>query len=365
MRIALVFPTVGRGTVDWSGIPAGLARGIAAAGHEPVLVPIGVPQVLRRAGDVYALLRFRRRGLGAMTKPVVRRRTREARRRLGPTDRVVLMGTTFEIAPTVPYVTYDDMTVPQFAELQRLPAAITEPWVARQARALDRAVACCVTGEWVARSLAADYGVDPARIVRVGIGANTVVGRVADRDWSVPRFLFIGVDWERKGGQHVVDAFGALRAELPEATLELIGRTPGITAAGVTDRGWIDMRTPEGREALLDALRRATCFVMPSRFEPFGIVHAEAGLAGIPSIGTTVGDVATTIGDGGITVDPGDRAALIGAMRTLADPDAARRYGALAYEHAQQFTWENVARRILGALDVAPGSSEPGPPRLA
>jgi hypothetical protein len=34
MRIALVFPTVGRGTVDWSGIPAGLARGLDALGHE-------------------------------------------------------------------------------------------------------------------------------------------------------------------------------------------------------------------------------------------------------------------------------------------------------------------------------------------
>ena len=72
----------------------------------------------------------------------------------------------------------------------------------------------------------------------------------------------------------MVAAFRDLRATIPEAALELIDRTPGVTEPGVTD-GWIDMRTPEGLDRLLAAFHRATCFVMPSRFEPFAIVHAE------------------------------------------------------------------------------------------
>ena len=75
----------------------------------------------------------------------------------------------------------------------------------------------------------------------------------------------------------------------------------------------------------------------------------------MPSIGTTVGGVDAVIGPGGMTVPPGDHAALVRAMRDLADPQTTRRYGALAQEHARQFTWENVARRIVEALDVEPG----------
>jgi glycogen synthase len=365
VKLALIFPTVGRGTVDWSGIPAGLARGLEALGHEPLLVPLGLPHALRRATDVLALVRYRRRGLGAMTAPAVRRRTRVAHERLPAADGAVLMGTTFEIPATLPYVTYDDMTVPQFASLQRLPAALAGPWRERQTRALSGARACCVTGSWVADSLVADYGIDPARIARVGIGANTVSAPVDDRDWSTPRFLFVGVDWERKGGQRVVDAFRDVRRAIPTATLELIGRIPEITEPGVTVRGWLDMRTAAGREALLAAYRRATCFVMPSRFEPFAIVHAEAGMAGVPSIGTTQGGAAEVIGPGGTTVDPGDHDALVRAMTSLADPDTARRLGELASRHAPRFTWEQVAVRILKRLDDEPGARATGGHRLA
>jgi glycosyltransferase involved in cell wall biosynthesis len=363
MRIGLVYPSVGRGTVDWSGTPAGLARGLEALGHEPVHMPLGIPLLLRRATDALALARYRRRGLGAMTAPAVRWRTRVAHRQ-PEADALVLMGTTFEIPRTIPYVTYDDMTVPQLARLQQLPDAVARPWRARQVRALADAAACCVPGPWVGDSLMADYGIDASRIAAVGIGANIVSAPVEDRDWSTPRYLFVGVDWERKGGRRVVDAFRDVRRAIPTATLELVGRIPDIREPGITVHGWLDMRTAAGRDALLAAYRRSTCFVMPSRFEPFGIVYAEAGLAGVPSIGTTQGGAAAVIGPGGTTVDPGDHDALVRAMTTLADPDTARRLGGLARLHAQRYTWEHVTIRIVERLDVLPGLRRPGGPRL-
>ena len=39
--------------------------------------------------------------------------------------------------------------------------------------------------------------------------------------------------------------------------------------------------TDRGRMVALYS--RATCFVMPSRYEPFGISYADAGSAGVPS----------------------------------------------------------------------------------
>jgi glycosyltransferase involved in cell wall biosynthesis len=350
VRIALVYQSVGRGTVDWSGIPAGLERGLTALGHQPVHVPLGIPYALRRGTDLLARAGYGRRGLGAMTPAAVAWRSAAARRRLRSADHAIVMGTTFEVPRAVRYVTYDDMTVGQFAALNRLPPRVVAPWAARQARALRDAAACCVSGPWAAEGLVREYGIARRRIAEVGIGANVVSPPVEGRDWTVPRFLFVGVDWARKGGDRVLAAFRELRAAVPEATVELVGRTPGVTEPGVTDHGWIDMRTPEGEQRLLAAFRRATCFVMPSRFEPFGIVHAEAGLAGIPSIGTTVGGVDAVIGPAGVTVPPGDHRALVRAMRELADPERARRLGGLARDHALRFTWDHVARRIAERL---------------
>jgi len=349
LRIALVFESVGGGTLDWSGVPAGLARGLTALGHEPVPIAADLPYALRRATDLLALAGHRRRGLGAMTPAAVAWRSRGTRRALTGIDAAILMGTTFEIPRRVPYVTYDDMTVPQLARLRDLPRRIAAPWSARQARALRDAAACGVVSEWAASSLVEDYGITRDRIAVVGVGAN-VHGPVPPRDWSVPRYLFVGFDWERKGGAAVLAAFREVRARLPEATLELICPPRGLAEPGVTERGTLDMRTEAGREALLDAYRVSTCFVMPSRFEPFAIAHTEAGLAGLPAIGTTVGGARDAVGAGGLTVAPGDHPALVAAMLELADPATARAVGARAAEHARPFTWETVARRLADRL---------------
>jgi glycosyltransferase involved in cell wall biosynthesis len=70
----------------------------------------------------------------------------------------------------------------------------------------------------------------------------------------------------------------------------------------------------------------------------------------VPSIGTTVGGAADAVGPGGRLVDPTDEAALLEAMRALAQPETAQELGARAREHASTLTWDEVARRILEAL---------------
>jgi glycosyltransferase involved in cell wall biosynthesis len=59
---------------------------------------------------------------------------------------------------------------------------------------------------------------------------------------------------------------------------------------------------------------------MPSKSEAFGIVFEEAAAAGIPSIGTAINAVPEIIEHDatGLLVPPGDRAALVEALRALA-----------------------------------------------
>ena len=79
----------------------------------------------------------------------------------------------------------------------------------------------------------------------------------------------------------------------------------------------------------------------PPTGEGFGLVYAEAGAFGLPSIASKAGGGALDYvrdGETGLTVSPGDHAGLVGALSTLLDDDTVRgRLGAAA------------RRRTLGA----------------
>lgn len=229
-------------------------------------------------------------------------------------------------------------------------------WVVAEHRRLHRAAhACCAVSHAAAESLAHD-GVDPSRIHVVGCGRNVDVPVPAERDWEAARYLFVGNDWSRKNGELVVRAFVKLRLEVPHARLDVVGNHPRIDEPGVHLHGPLPY-FETGPRAELDSLySRATCFVMPSSWETFGIVYVEAGAAGVPSIASDTGGTPTSVGDAGILVPPADEAALLDAMRAMADPARARVYSAKAVARARLFTWAQVAERLLRATGLAPGA---------
>jgi glycosyltransferase involved in cell wall biosynthesis len=192
----------------------------------------------------------------------------------------------------------------------------------------------------------------------VGCGRNADIAPPLNRDWSSPRFLFVGHDWERKNGEGVLHAFRRLRASHPGAQLDVVGGHPPIDMEGVTAHGRIDVHHREGKGRLEHLFGRATCFVMPSWIEPLGIVYVEAAAAGVASIGTAVGGTATAIGDAGIRVEPADLRALLEAMTYFAQPDQARAMGQRALARSDQFTWRKVAERLLRASGLAPEGLE-------
>ena len=224
----------------------------------------------------------------------------------------------------------------------------------QQTRLLRYASVCCTAGSWAAESLVLDHGVDPRKVRVVGYGRNVHVAPEADKDWSRPRFLFVGRDWNRKNGDAVVRAFDRLRTEVTNARLDLVGRHPRIDVDGVVGHGEVDRSTSAGRRHLEGLFRGATCFVMPSHVEAFGIAYVEAAAAGLGSIGTTIGGTTDSIGSGGLRVDPDDEIELLAAMREMSNPHVAKVTGSRALERSEAFTWTAVARRLVAAL--APGA---------
>jgi glycosyltransferase involved in cell wall biosynthesis len=218
-----------------------------------------------------------------------------------------------------------------------------------QRAAYERAAACCALTGWAARSITDDYGVPAEKVTAIGVGSNHAPA-CQDRDWSQPRFLFVGSDWTRKNGLAVLNAFREVRQQLPSAGLAVVGGHPDISQAGVETYGPLRPDRPSERCQMDDLFARATCFVMPSHVEPAGIVYAEALAAGVPAIGTTVGGAGDVIGDAGTLVDPDDNDALLSAMLSMADPNTAYEFGQRAQGRAEYFTWPAVANRLLQVL---------------
>ena len=330
-------------------------RGMDEAGCESIPIDAG-HQLVRRIAD-----RLGMSWADQEANPVIAqlggwiadRRLRAA----DPLDGVVMIGSGYSLSTSLPTVTLEDMTVAQ-ALRQREPvydalsAAAARRWQERQARNYARCRGCCVASNWAADSLRGDYGIATEKIHVVGFGANvSLVPRA--RDWSRPRFVFVGVDWVRKRGEAVVKAFAVVRDLNPEAELELVGRHELVEAPGVIDHGLLPMGSPEARQQYLDLLQRATCLVMPSTFEPLGIAYLDAAVAGVPSIGTTSGGAADAVAEGGLLVDPEDDQALTEAMLTMADPATAERLGEVASARHADITWRAVAERVLAALGLS------------
>ena len=225
-------------------------------------------------------------------------------------------------------------------------------WAERQGAACRRATLCCVSTGWAANSVVQDYRVPPERVRVVGMGHRPRSASAAERDWSRPRFLFVGVEWGRKNGAAVLEAFRAVRDRYPEATLDLVGEHPAVDQPGVRGHGLLRREDAQAQRRLDDLYAAATAFVLPSRFDPSPIAYLEAASAGLPVVATTEGGAGDLLGEAAITVAPDDAPGLVSAMLQLADPEMARKRGAEALRRAAESSWQSVTARILAALEL-------------
>lgn len=374
-RLRLAFEGDALDPASWSGIPAGLVDAFRGLGV-PVDVVDVTPRLHRRRGGralsaaahVPPAIRSGHRHqvrpvaawLANSSAAAARRRSRTYRRAvrdLSPAAGVVRMRGQFTVEGCTPSVVLDDLTLAHAFDLDWRGLSAASPGM--RARALRsqqvayrQAVACCAASSWAARSMVDDLGVSLERVHVVGFGVRGPIRDVV-RDWTHPRFLFVGMDWARKNGDAVVRAFAALRREFPAAELDVVGNHPRLDMEGVRLHGVLPRGVPDAQRRLGHLAERSTCLVMPSEIEPFGVVYVEAAAVGVPSIGTTVGGAGDAVGDGGLLVDPRQPRQLLAAMRDLAEPAAARRYGAAALRHAARCTWEIVAQRL--ARHLIPG----------
>jgi len=195
---------------------------------------------------------------------------------------------------------------------------------------------------------------DKIDVIHLGTSTTRTPERLPENPPPLPFVLSIGrVQWS-KGFQIAIDAIAALERSGDGIDYVILGPDAnyrayleGYAAArGVARRvrfvGTVDEAEKEWY------IERASLFLIPSLFEPFGLVSLEAMIRGKIVIASATGGLAETINDGrdGFLVPPSDPQALATAIRARLGPD----YTAVASEaraHGERRSWKRVANDHL------------------
>jgi glycosyltransferase involved in cell wall biosynthesis len=205
------------------------------------------------------------------------------------------------------------------------------------------------------------------------VGIDLVYAGVPDELFDLRRgpadfVLYFGrLDVFQKGLDILLEAYGLLAREREVPDLVLAGR--GKDEERV--RSMAHSLGIGGRVRLLGAVsdeKRRALFagavlqVMPSRFEGFGMVAAEAMAAGVPLIAAAAGSLPEVVDApaGGVLVAPGDSRALADALAGLLDNPAQRdALSRSARASAERFRWGAVAEDHLRFLYHVAGHAAP------
>ena len=123
--------------------------------------------------------------------------------------------------------------------------------------------------------------------------------------------LFVGVDWERKGGDTAVETVKLLNEAGIATRLRVVGAKPTQTQPRFVEyMGFIDKNSLDGLRRLTDLYCEADFFILPTRAEAAGIVFCEASSFGVPIISYATGGVPDYVRNdvSGVCLAPGSPA---------------------------------------------------------
>lgn len=258
----------------------------------------------------------------------------------------------------IPHFVYTDFTeleclnLPDFRPRDLFP----ERWIELERCIYRDAAAIFGMSNVVCQSLVEKYACPASKVICAYAGPN--VSPRPDFRSTPDRYqrkdaLFVGVDWERKGGPELLEAFERTLDDHPSATLTIVGCSPRISVPNCRVVGRLSL------SEMRSYYERASLFVLPTRRESFGISFIEAMAHKLPVIGTNVGAVPEFVLEGktGHVVPVRDVDALTLRLgELLGDAEKCRQFGEAGHGSVMaRYTWPHTASAVKSGIESVLG----------
>ncbi len=249
--------------------------------------------------------------------------------------------------PGVPHFVYTDHTHLANLSYQHFDESMlySNAWIDLEREIYQRARIVFTTSNFVTNSLVEDYSCAPEKAICVYSGINVEPQiDISRRSYRDKHILFVGINWKRKAGPLLIEAFKRVLHAHPDAKLTILGCQPKIDVARVSVIG----RVPSS--AVSQYFMDASVFCLPSYLEPSAAALAEAAAHGLPVVSTDIGGTPDRVihGETGYLVEPGNIESLARYLIDLLDDQEKRaQFGQRGYELAfERFRWIEVGNRI-------------------
>ncbi|MEQ9552858.1 MAG: glycosyltransferase family 4 protein [Coleofasciculus sp. G3-WIS-01] len=257
-----------------------------------------------------------------------------------------------------PIIYFSDVTFNLYKQYYPLKLNQEEiEWKERQEKiAIAQSTKLVYSSEWAANSAIQDYQADTAKIEIIPLGANLdeiplVKTVLSPRKHSPCRLLFIGKNWQRKGGDIAFEALVSLLEMGVEAELVVIGTVPPVQHEKLTVIPYLNKNVPQQRQKLNEFFFTSLFFIFPTRADCSPIVICEANAFGLPVLTTDVGGIPTIVKNGkngymlSLSASGKDYANLI--TQILSDQSS---YQQLVYdcrkEYDERLNWDKWGERM-------------------
>jgi glycosyltransferase involved in cell wall biosynthesis len=234
--------------------------------------------------------------------------------------------------------------------------------------AISKASLIFYTSDWASESAIYKYGANRGKVKTISFGANldTISSEEDIHDFISMRFqkktielLFIGVNWESKGGERALETVIKLREKGYEANLIVVGcNIPKRHKSKefLKCYGFISKKSKKGAQLLHDVFKSASFFILPTSFDCVPVVFAEACSYGLPIISTNVGGCCSIVRNGynGYCLDR-DFFTDTAAARIIYLSNSKsiyEKFSLNAYNlYLQELNWDLAGKRVVTALN--------------
>ncbi len=216
---------------------------------------------------------------------------------------------------------------------------------------VDRFIA--VSG-YMRRELNQTFGINYNKITVIPNGVDTAVFKHQEADDIRRKYmldnrfvvLFVGRDDPQKGVKYLVNAVKNLASQIPGIMLVMVGHQD------IYNDKHILCLPRVGRSELIKLHSLSDVFVLPSVYEPFGIVLLEAMACETPCIGIRTGGMPDIIDHNrtGLLVEPRSDEGLSDAIaRLYHDPEKRYKMGKKGRAKViSDFNWKDISERTIG-----------------